>query len=132
MWRQVERSVGRAAYTHLVVSWSPVVHARPSEWLLRVTQSQPRYAVVRRFLKGDPNKPEKWFRVVTRAPTSEGRELIGWVGTFDAACALGWDYLCAFNAGDTTRRRAELDAAQMEQARPAARDLVAFWRQHQP
>ncbi|WP_431247149.1 hypothetical protein [Leifsonia xyli] len=113
-----------------MVSWSPIAHAQPAEWLLRVTESQPPYAVVRRFLKGDPNRPNEWFLVVTWAPASSGRELIGWVRSFDAAWALGWDYRCAFASWRHHQAASRADAAQMEQVRPAARDLVAFWREH--
>lgn len=117
-------------YTQPVVEWSPMAHARPSEWLLRVTESQPPYAVVRRFLYGDGNRPEEWFRVVTWAPTSEARELIGWVRTLDAACALGWDYQCAAQSWRHHQAARRVDAGTMAATRPPAADLVAFWRQH--
>lgn len=58
-------SAGRAYSVAVPVDWTPAAHARPTEWLLRVTESQAPYAVVRRFLFGDSNRPEEWFRVVT-------------------------------------------------------------------
>jgi hypothetical protein len=111
------------------IEWSPAAHARPTEWLLRVTESQPPYAVVRRFLKGDPNRPEEWFRVVTWAPTSEARELVGWVRTFDAACALGWDHKCAFESWRHHMAARRVDATAMEKRKPTAAELVKFWRE---
>lgn len=113
-----------------MVDWSPAAHARPAEWLLRVTESQPPYAVVRRFLKGDPNKPEEWFRVVTWAPTSEARELIGWVRSFDAACALGWDHYCAFQSWRSHMAARRADPETMAREKPPAAELVKFWRTH--
>lgn len=110
--------------------WSPTSYARPTEWLLRVSESQPPYAVVRRFLKGDPNRPEEWFRVVTYAPTSEARELIGWVRTFDAACQLGWDYKVAFEEWRHHMAARRVDNSVMAAAKPAANELVTFYREH--
>ncbi|MFF2054093.1 hypothetical protein ACFVU2_20980 [Leifsonia sp. NPDC058194] len=98
------------------------------EWLLRASESQPPYAVVRRMLMGDPNRPEEWFRVVTYAPTSEARELIGWVRTLEDACQLGWDYKVAFEEWRHDRAARRVDANQMET--PPAGELVKFWREH--
>ncbi|MFF1876095.1 hypothetical protein [Kitasatospora herbaricolor] len=58
--------------------WHPVANAHASEWLLRQGAMDTPYAVVRRFAFGDPNHPDVWFRVVTSAARSEGRELICW------------------------------------------------------
>ena len=113
------------------VEWSPAAHARPTEWLQRVTESQPPYAVIRRFLLGDPNRPEEWFRVVTWSPTSEARELIGWVRTFDAACAVGWDHYCAFESWRSHMAPQRTDSSAMNQLKPAASELVKFWRKQQ-
>lgn len=98
---------------------------------MRVTESQQPYAVIRRFLKGDQNRPEEWFRVVTWAPTSEARELIGWVRTFDSACALGWDHYCAFQSWRAHMASKRADAATMADSKPPASELVRFWREHQ-
>lgn len=103
--------------------WSPASYARPTEWLLRVSESQPPYAVVRRFLKGDPNRPEEWFRVVTYAPMSEARELIGWVRSFEQACALGWDFYRAFESWRHDLAARRVDANDMDQ--PPAGELVS-------
>lgn len=115
----------------MAVRWTPAAHARPAEWLLRMAESQPPYAVVRRFLLGDPNRPEEWFRVVTWSPTSEGRELVGWVRTFEAACALGWDYKCAYESWRHHMAARRVDAGAMAAQKPTAAELVKFWRQHQ-
>lgn len=114
----------------MVARWSPAAHARPTEWLLRVTESQPPYAVVRRFLLGDPNRPDEWFRVVTWSSTSSGRELVGWVRSFDAACALAWDHQCAFQSWRHHMAAKRADASAMAAAKPPAADLVKFWREH--
>lgn len=98
---------------------------------MRVADSQPPYAVIRRMLLGDPNKPEEWFRVVTWAPESKGRELIGWVRTFDAAAGLGWDHYCAYQSWRGHMAAKRMDAAQMSAQKPPAEELVNFWRQHQ-
>ncbi len=115
----------------MTIDWSPTAHARPTEWLMRVTESQQPYAVIRRVLKGDPNRPEEWFRVVTWAPSSEGRELIGWVKSFDAACALAWDHKCAYESWRHHMAARRTDAATMAKAKPPAVELVRFYRQHQ-
>lgn len=112
------------------VEWRPAAHARAAEWLLRVTESQPPYGVVRRFLMGDPNRPEEWFRVVTWAPSSDARELVGWVRSFDAACALAWDHKCAFESWRHHMASRRIDSAAMAASKPAAAELVRFWRQH--
>ncbi|MGM2737364.1 hypothetical protein, partial [Bacillus cereus group sp. BC87] len=91
------------------------------------TESQSPYAVVRRFLKGDPNRPEEWFRVVTWAPTSEARELIGWVRTFEAACVLGWDHKCAYESWRHHMAARRADPGAMAKAKPPAAELVKFW-----
>jgi hypothetical protein len=85
--------------------------------------------VVRRFLKGDPNRPEEWFRVVTWAPTSEARELVGWVRTFDAACTLAWDHQCAFESWRHHMAARRVDAGTMASQKPPAAELVKFWRE---
>jgi len=114
----------------MAVNWSPTAHARPAEWLLRVAESQPPYAVVRRFLLGDPNRADEWFRVVTWAPTSDTRELIGWVRTFEAACFLAWDHKCAYESWRHHLAAQRVDSTAMNQLKPRASDLVKFWRQH--
>lgn len=115
---------------HMAAEWTPAAYARPMEWLLRVSESQPPYAVVRRFLKGDPNRPDEWFRVVTYAPASEGRELIGWVRALDAACQLGWDYKCASESWRHHMAARRASATEMTDTRPSAAELVRFYREH--
>lgn len=114
------------------VDWSPTAYARPMEWFLRVSESQPPYAVVRRIPKGDPNRPEDWYRVVTYAPTSEGRELIGWVRTLDAAAQLGWDYKCAFDSWRHHMAERRASDEEMTASRPSPVDMVTFYRRHRP
>lgn len=106
----------------------PLSQARPVEWLMRTTDSQPPYAVIRRLLKGDPNRPEEWFRVVTWAPGSEERELIGYVRTIDDAATLAWDYKCAFESWRHHLAASRIDAAEMARRQPPAADLVKFYR----
>lgn len=120
-----------SAYPGPVAEWNPSANARPSEWLLRMNEHENPYAVVRRFLYGDRNHPEEWFRVVTWSPTSETRELIGWVRTFDAACKLGWDYHLAYESWRHHLAARRADPAQMEAARRPAAELVRFYREHQ-
>ncbi|MFJ3393981.1 hypothetical protein [Leifsonia aquatica] len=97
---------------------------------MRVSESQPPYAVVRRLLLGDPNRPEVWFRVVTWAPSSGDRELIGFVRTLDLAAQLAWDYHCAFNEWrhHLAARRASVEDMRAQQPSPS--ELVKFWREH--
>lgn len=111
------------------VDWNPAAYARPMEWYLRVAESQPPYAVVRRIPKGDPNRPEDWYRVVTYAPTSQARELIGWVRTLDAACQLGWDYKCAHESWRHHMAKRRASDSEMAAAKPPAAELVRFYRQ---
>lgn len=111
-----------------MAQWSPATQARPVEWLMRQTESQPPYAVVRRFLFGDPNRPEEWFRVVTWAPTSSDRQMIGWCRTFDAATAAGWDYKCAYESWRHHMASRRVDAGRMAAEQPSPAELVRFYR----
>lgn len=101
------------------------------EWLLRVSESQAPYSVVRRFLLGDPNRPDEWYRVVTYAPTSDARELVGWVRTLDAACQLGWDYKCAYESWRHHMAKRRASDAEMVAAKPPAAEMVRFYREHE-
>ena len=109
-------------------AWHPVANAHASEWTLRQGELGQPYAVVRRFAFGDPNHPEVWFRVVTWAPTSEGRELIGWCRTLEAAAAAGWDHRCAYESWRHHMASKRTDAATMSRLRPPAAELVRFYR----
>lgn len=109
----------------------PMSQARAAEWLMRAAESQPPYAVIRRFLFGDPNRPEEWFRVVTYSSASEARELIGWCRTFEAACAAGWDYKCAYESWRHYNASRRVDVASMEKGRPSAAEMVKFYRESQ-
>jgi hypothetical protein len=86
------------------------------------------YAVIRRFGFGDPNRPEVWFRVVTWAPRSEGREFIGWCRTLEAAAAVAWDHRCAAESWRHHMAARRSDAATMAARRPPAAELVRFYR----
>ncbi|WP_431246175.1 hypothetical protein [Leifsonia xyli] len=109
-------------------SWHPVANAQPAEWLLRQGALGSPYGVIRRFGFGDPNRPDVWFRVVTWAPTSEGRELIGWCRTLEAAAAAAWDHRCAAESWRHHMAARRTDAAAMAAQRPAAAELVRFYR----
>ena len=99
-------------------SWHPVANAQPTEWLLRQGALGSPYGVIRRFAFGDPNRPDVWFRVVTWAPTSEGRELIGWCRTLEAAAAAAWDHRCAAESWRHHMAARRTDAATMAAQRP--------------
>ncbi|WP_431220348.1 hypothetical protein [Leifsonia xyli] len=109
----------------------PMNQARGMEWFMCVAESQPPYAVIRRFLFGDPNRPEEWFRVVTWSPSSETRELIGWCRSFEAACTVGWDYRCAFESWRHYNASRRVDATAMTKNRPAAAEMLRFYRDSQ-
>lgn len=108
--------------------WHPVANAQPTEWLLRQGALGAPYAVIRRFAFGDPNRPDVWFRVVTWAPTSEGRELIGWCRTLEAAAAVAWDHRCAAESWRHHMAARRVDASTMTAQRPPAAELVRFYR----
>jgi hypothetical protein len=109
-------------------NWHPVANAQPTEWLLRQGAAGTPYAVVRRFAFGDPNRPDIWFRVVTWAPTSTGRELIGWCRTLEAAAAAGWDHRCAAESWRHHMAARRTDPSTMASSRPSAAELVRFYR----
>ncbi|MFI5060616.1 MAG: hypothetical protein ACHP7F_04150 [Actinomycetales bacterium] len=111
-----------------MAAWHPGVNAQPIEWRLRQDAVGEPYAVVRRFEFGDPKHPEIWFRVVTWTPRSEGRELIGWCRTIEAAAAAGWDYRCASESWINHRSEQRTDAAIPFPERPPAAELVRFYR----
>lgn len=108
--------------------WHPVANAQPTEWLLRQGALGAPYAVIRRFAFGDPNRPDIWFRVVTWAPTSQGRELIGWCRTLEAAASVAWDHRCAAESWRHHMAARRVDAGTMAAQRPAAAELVRFYR----
>ncbi len=105
-----------------------MANAQPTEWVLRQGSGGAPYAVVRRFAFGDPNRPDVWFRVVTWAPQSEGRELIGWCRTLEAAAAVAWDHRCAAESWRHHMASRRSDAATMAARRPPAAELVRFYR----
>ena len=69
-----------------------------------------------------------WFRVVTWAPGSEGRELIGWCRTLEAAAAVAWDHRCAAESWRHHMAARRADTAAMAAKRPSAAELVRFYR----
>lgn len=105
-----------------------MANAQPTEWLLSQGALGHSYAVVRRFSFGDVNQPEIWFRVVTWAPRSEARELIGWCRTLEAAAAVAWDHRCAAESWRHHLARRRSDTATMAAQRPSAAELVRFYR----
>ena len=83
-----------------------MANAQPTEWLLSQGALGTPYAIVRHFAFGDVNRPDVWFRVVTWAPRSEERELIGWCRTLEAASAVAWDPKArSFLVGHAARQR---------------------------
>ncbi len=105
-----------------------MANAQPTEWLLSQGALGTPYAVVRRFVFGDGNRPDIWFRVVTWAPRSEGRELIGWCRTLEAAAAVAWDHRCAAESWRHHMAKRRSDTATMAAQRPSAAELVRFYR----
>lgn len=105
-----------------------MANAQPTEWLLSQGALGMPYAVVRRFVFGDGNRPDIWFRVVTWAPQSEGRELIGWCRTLEAAAAVAWDHRCAAESWRHHMAKRRSDTATMAAQRPSAAELVRFYR----
>jgi hypothetical protein len=112
----------------VTASWHPVANAQPSEWLLSQGALGTPYAVIRRFAFGDLNRPDVWFRVVTWAPGSEGRELIGWCRTLEAAAAVAWDHRCAAESWRHHMAARRADTAALAAKRPSAAELVRFYR----
>lgn len=86
-----------------------------AEWELNVPGHPEPAAVIRRLkLQGVEH-----FRVVTWAPTSQGRELVGYYPTVDAAAEAAWRHYC-----DANRSRHELASVthgSRERGGPAAR-----------
>lgn len=105
-----------------------MANAHPTEWVLRQGAAGAAYAVIRRFAFGDPGRPEIWFRVVTWAATSAGRELIGWCRTLEAAAQVAWDHRCAAESWRHHMASRRVDAAAMAAQRPSAAELVRFYR----
>ena len=105
-----------------------MANAQPSEWVLSQGALGTPYAVVRRFAFGDLNRPDVWYRVVTWAPSSEGRELIGWCRTLEAAAAVAWDHRCAAESWRHHMAARRSDTATMAAKRPSAAELVRFYR----
>ena len=111
-----------------MAAWHPVANAHAAEWIFRQGALGSPYAVVRRFAFGDPNRPDVWFRVVTWAPDSAGRELIGWCRSLEAAASAGWDHRCAFESWRHHMAATRTDVKTMTERRPAAAELLRFYR----
>lgn len=105
-----------------------MANAHPTEWVLRQGAAGAAYAVIRRFAFGDPGRPDIWFRVVTWAATSAGRELIGWCRTLEAAAQVAWDHRCAAESWRHHMASRRVDASAMAAQRPSAAELVRFYR----
>lgn len=81
-------------YRAAVVDWHPRHLAAPVEWVLKVPGQPEPIAVVRRLrIEG-----RRVFRAVTWAPTSAGRELIGYYRDGDAAAVAVWRRYIALQA----------------------------------
>jgi hypothetical protein len=74
------------------VNWHPWQIARPSEWLMENGWPPDPIAVVRRLEIPNGNHNITRFRVVTWAPTSEGRELIGYYERPEDAAVAAWEH----------------------------------------
>ncbi len=105
-----------------------MANATPTEWTLRQGAMGAPYAVVRRFAFGDPNRPDVWYRVVTWAPASQGRELIGWCRSLEAAAGVAWDHRCAAESWRHHMASKRVNAEAMAAQRPSAAELVRFYR----
>ena len=105
-----------------------MANAQPTEWLLSQGALGTPYAIVRHFAFGDVNRPDVWFRVVTWAPRSEERELIGWCRTLEAASAVAWDHRCAAESWRHHMAKRRTDASAIGSQRPSAAELVRFYR----
>lgn len=68
------------------IEWHPRRLARPTEWTIRVPGQPEPIALVRLLhLRGRPT-----YRAVTWAPSSAGRELVGYFPSGDAAAVAVW------------------------------------------
>ncbi|WP_285117318.1 hypothetical protein [Leifsonia sp. fls2-241-R2A-40a] len=112
------------------VEWSPVGNAHAIEWVMQTAPGQQPYALIRLLQMGDLSRPDEFYRVVTWAPTSEGRRLIGYCPTLEAGAQLAWDYYSALSnlRHHYAARRADMSKIDELSGDPAA--LVAFFRQH--
>jgi hypothetical protein len=112
----------------MTAEWHPVAQARPVEWVMSAGPTE-NYAVIRELDYGNANRPDVYFRVVTWAPTSESRRLVGYTRTLAEAAQLAWDYRRAY-AGlrhHYASRRADMSVIDKLSEDPA--ELVRFWRQ---
>lgn len=75
-----------------VDDWHPSMTALPVEWELRNGWPVEPLAVIRRIERPNGNLVVIRFRAVTWAPTSEGRKLVGYYETGDAAAQAGWEH----------------------------------------
>jgi hypothetical protein len=75
-----------------VPRWHPVQIAEPIEWELRNGWPPDPIAIVRRLDFQRGNQVDSYYRAVTWAPSSDGRELIGYYPTLELACTAAWEH----------------------------------------
>ncbi|MFZ4894622.1 hypothetical protein ACL9RL_09245 [Plantibacter sp. Mn2098] len=100
--------------------------AVPVEWELTDDGADSPYAVIRKLTYGRLGNREYWFRLVTWAPTSEARELIGYWRTLEDAAAAAWDYSSASRGWQHHLAAGRKDAR--DYPRPTARALLDHYR----
>lgn len=113
------------------MDWSPVTQAHPVEWVMQAAPGQPPYAVIRLIGFGDPSRPELFYRVVTWAPASDGRRLLGYCRSLTEAAELAWDFKLAYASlrHHVASRRGDISTLDALAADPA--ELVRFFREQQ-
>ncbi|WP_223690125.1 hypothetical protein [Leifsonia poae] len=105
--------------------WRPSSEATPVEWAMTAVGGLQPYAIIRRLVVGDGKTREEWFRVVTAAPRSEDRVLIGYWRTLDDAASAARDFSIAL--ADWQRHIAGT-GRQDTTPEPAPAELLRFYR----
>jgi hypothetical protein len=77
---------------HPIVDWHPSRIAKPVEWHMHNGWPPQPIAVIRQLERQNGNRVEIFYRAVTWAPSSDGRELIGYYKTGDEAAQAAWDH----------------------------------------
>jgi hypothetical protein len=99
----------------------------PAEWFFRGDRNGGITAVVRRIVLGGYQK-QTWFRVVTYAPASADRELVGWCRTLEDAAHVASDYS---NALDSWHQAHANRDKHLWNSPPPAPEMVRAYRDAQ-